>query len=432
MLPSDVLLSLLLVVPGAILACHAGGWAARTIGQPAVIGEILVGVLLGPSLLGWLEPDLQHLLLPSTVLPLTAAFGNLALLAFVFLIGHELDLSGLRTQRRALVGVSLASLLLPMTLGAALAAAMYPKFAPPGVHRLPFILFVAVALSITAFPVLARLLADRDLQSTPLGSFALAVAATNDAIAWCLLAAVVALTTTGTPLTALVTIGLLAALTITLTRVRPVLTGLLARAGRRSDDLVLVLLCAGLWFTAYVTDRIGVHPAVGAFLFGAVTARDLAPVERCTSRLRAVFVPVLLPLYFLDFGLHTDLTGLSLAQWGWACVVLAVAVTGKWAGTTGAARLGGHDWRQAAALGVLMNCRGLTELVVLGIGRQIGVISSDLFTILVLMAIVTTAATAPLLDRLIPSRPTSCPQPLVTGAGVLSTASAGPVERGIS
>ena len=413
MLASDVLLSLLLLMPGVILACHAGGWAARRVGQPAVIGEILVGILLGPSLLGWLAPDLQQLFLPPDVLPVAAALGHLALLVFVFLIGHDLDLPGLRTQRRVLVGVSFASLLLPLLLGAALASAMYPRFAPPGVHQLPFMLFVAVALSITAFPVLARLLAERDLQSTQLGSFALAVAATADAIAWCLLAAVVALATTGSPLVALAAIGLLAALTIALIQARPVLGKLLTRAGDRSDDLVLVLLCAGLWLTAYATDRIGVHPAIGAFLFGVLTQRDLAPVQRSAARMRAVFVPVLLPLYFLDTGLHTNFTGLSWGQWGWTAAVLAVAVTGKWAGTAGAALLGGYDGRQAAALGILMNCRGITELVVLGIGRQIGVITSDLFTILVLMAIVTTAATGPLLDRLTRSRSGVRTEPLI-------------------
>lgn len=164
---SDPLLPVLLAVPVVVLACQAGGRAVRLLGQPPVIGEILAGILLGPSLLGWLAPTVQQHLLPPSVLPVTSALGTLGLLAFLFLTGLELDLSSLRTTRGAVAAVSLTGLLLPMALGAALAAALYPHFAPDGVERLPFTLFVAVALSITAFPVLARILADRGLETTP-------------------------------------------------------------------------------------------------------------------------------------------------------------------------------------------------------------------------------------------------------------------------
>jgi Kef-type K+ transport system membrane component KefB len=277
------------------------------------------------------------------------------------------------------------------------------------VDRLPFVLFVAVSLSITAFPVLARILADRGLQSTHLGAFVMACAAANDAIAWCLLTAVIALCVTATPLAALAAAGLTAALATALTLLRPTLRKLLGRAGRSSDELVLVLLCAGLLLTAYATDRIGVHPALGAFLFGAVMPRRMPPVERAAARIRAVFVPVLLPLYFATIGLHTDIAHLPSAQWGWALAILAAAVVGKWGGTAGAARLTGADWRWAATVGTLMNCRGVTELVVLGIGRQLGVITPQLFTMLVLMAVVTTAATAPVLSRLTAGDPRMSP-----------------------
>jgi Kef-type K+ transport system membrane component KefB len=399
-LPPDPLLPVLLAVPAVILACHAGGWALRRLGQPPVIGEIIVGVLLGPSLLGWVAPALQHRLLPTAVLPIVSALGNLALLAFLFLIGVELDLRTLRNARLAVVGVSFGSILLPLALGAALALAMYPQMAPHGVGRLPFVLFVAVALSITAFPVLARILADRNLETTHLGAFVMACAAANDAIAWCLLTAVIALCVTATPLSALAAAGLTAALATALILLRPALRKLLARTGRSSDELVLVMLCAGLFLTAYATDRIGVHPALGAFLFGTAIPRGMPTVERSAARIRAVFVPVLLPLYFADIGLHTDIVDLPSRQWGWALAILAVAVVGKWGGAAGAARLTGADWRLAATIGTLMNCRGITELVVVGIGRQIGVITPQLFTILVLMAVVTTAATGPLLSRL--------------------------------
>ncbi|WP_053761325.1 cation:proton antiporter [Streptomyces sp. AS58] len=394
---SDPLLPVLLAVPVVVLACQAGGRAVRLLGQPPVIGEILAGILLGPSLLGWLAPTVQQHLLPPSVLPVTSALGTLGLLAFLFLIGLELDLRSLRTTRGAVAAVSLTGLLLPMALGAALAAALYPHFAPDGVGRLPFTLFVAVALSITAFPVLARILADRGLETTPLGTFALACAATDDALAWCLLTAAVALATTGTALSALTTLALTAAFAAGLALIRPLLCTLLERAGRTGDELLLALLFAGLCLSAYTTDQIGVHPAFGAFLFGAVVPRGLPTVERSAARIRAVVLPLLLPLFFVDAGLHTDFSVLPAGQWGWGAAILAIAVVGKWGGAAGAARLTGSDWRWSAAVGTLMNCRGLTELVVLGIGLQTGVITETLFTLLVIMTVITTAATAPIL-----------------------------------
>ncbi|MGW1107383.1 cation:proton antiporter domain-containing protein [Streptomyces sp. NPDC002540] len=332
----DPLLSLLLALPAVVLACQAGGRAVRLLGQPPVIGEIVAGILLGPSLLGRLAPSVQHHLLPPSALPITSALGTLALL---FLIGLELDLRSLATTRGAVAAVSLSGVLLPMALGAALASALHPHLAPPGVGRTPFTLFVAVALSITAFPVLARILADRGLGNTHLGAFVLACAAVDDALAWCLLTAVVALSTSGTALSALTTLALTAAFAAALTLLRPVLFALLKRASRISDDLVLVLLFAGLCLSAYTTDQIGVHPAFGAFLFGAAAPRGLPAVERSAARLRAVVLPLLLPLFFVDTGLHTDFSTLQAGQWGWGAAILAVAVVGKWGGKG----LGGVD-----------------------------------------------------------------------------------------
>ncbi|MEU1302599.1 cation:proton antiporter [Streptomyces shenzhenensis] len=406
---SDPLLPVLLAVPVVVLACQAGGRAVRLLGQPPVIGEILAGILLGPSLLGWLAPGVQLRLLPPSVLPITSALGNLGLLAFLFLIGLELDLRSLSTTRVAVAAVSLTGVLLPMALGAALAAALYPHFAPDGVGRLPFTLFVALALSITAFPVLARILADRGLETTPLGTFALACAATDDALAWCLLTAAVALATSGTALSALITLFLTAALAAGLILIRPLLRTLVDGAGRTSDELVLALLFAGLCLSAYTTDQIGVHPAFGAFLFGAAAPRGLPAVERSAARIRAVVLPLLLPLFFVDTGLHTDFSTLPAGQWGWGAAILAVAVAGKWGGAAGAARLTGSDWRWSAAVGTLMNCRGLTELVVLGIGLQTGVINETLFTLLVIMTVITTAATAPVLRRVAGDDPRMTP-----------------------
>ncbi|GAA1539103.1 hypothetical protein GCM10009730_55350 [Streptomyces albidochromogenes] len=325
----DPLLPVLLAVPVVVLACQAGGRAVRLLGQPPVTGEILAGIMLGPSLLGWLAPGVQHHILPPSALPITCALGNLGLLAFLLRIGLELDLRSLGSTRGAVAAVSLSGVLLPMALGAALGSALYPHFAPDGVDRLPFTMFVAVALSLTAFPVLTRILADHGLENTPLGTLALACAATDDALAWCLLTAAVALSISGTALSALATLALTAAFAVGLIFLRPQLRALLKRAGRTSDDLVLVLLFAGLCHSAYTTDQVGVHPA---FLLGTTTPRGLSAVERSADRLRAVVLPLLLPLFFVDTGLHTDFSTLRAGQWGWGAAILAVAVIGKWGG----------------------------------------------------------------------------------------------------
>lgn len=427
MLSSNALLPVLLAVPTVMLACQAGGWAVHRLGQPPVVGEILVGILLGPSLLGWVAPTLQHQLLPAAVLPVISALGNLALLTFLFLMGLELDLRSLAAVRGSVVSVSLSGILLPGALGAALGLAMYPHVAPAGVGRLPFVLFIAISLSITAFPVLARILSDRGLQNSQLGTFVMLCAAVDDAIAWCLLIAVIALCTAGPPLSALAAVGLVIALAFGLVLLRPILRKALAHAGRSSDELVLVLLCAGLFLAAYTTDRIGIHPAFGAFLFGAFIPRNDPAVERSAARIRAVFVPAFLPLFFVSTGLQTNLASLSFGLWGWGLIILTAAIAGKWGGATGAARLTGGDWRWSAAVGTLMNCRGLTELVVLGIGLQVGVITSQLYAVLVLMAVITTAVTVPLLTRL--TRDDSRLSPQQVQQGLVASATPAAIAR---
>lgn len=397
----DPLPDLLIAVPVVIAACRAGAGLFRRLGQPPVIGEITLGILLGPSLLGWLSPSLQHWLFPPDVLPYIGALGNLGLLAFMFLVGLELDLSALRGHSRSAVAVSQASIALPLALGSLLALGMYGTFAPEGVGRLPFVLFIAVSMSITAFPVLARILTDRGMYTTRLGSLAMACAAVDDVTAWCLLAVVAAVGASGSlqdaALTALWSVVFLAAM---LWIVRPLLTKAAGRASRAVESTVLVVLFSGLCLSAFVTDRIGIHALFGAFLFGVVTPRGSRAVELSAARLRAFTVPVLLPLFFVSTGLKTDvalLTGDS-TQWMWAAAVLAVAALGKWGGSTAAARLAGETWRDAMSIGALMNCRGLTELVALNLGLQLGVIGPALFTILVLMALLTTAITSPALS----------------------------------
>ncbi|WP_406436126.1 cation:proton antiporter [Streptomyces sp. NBC_00631] len=400
----DPLTPLLVAVPGVILACRAGAQLLKRFGQPPVVGEILVGILFGPSLLGWLWPGAQAWLFPQSALPYLGVLGNLGLLVFMFLVGLELDLKSLRGNSRTAVAVSQAGIALPLVLGTLLAFGMYGDFAPPGTGKLPFVLFIAVSMSITAFPVLARILTDRGLYRTRVGALAMASAAVDDVSAWCLLAAVVAVTKSNSPMEALITAGYALVFTaVMFLVVRPLLARWAARAERRyADGVVLVVLFSGLSLAAYATDRIGVHALFGAFLFGVVSPRGSRRIEATAVRMRAFAVPVLLPLFFVSTGLKTDvgLLGGSGTQWLWAGAVLAVAVVGKWGGGTLAARLSGRDWRDAMSLGALMNCRGLTELIVLNIGLGLGVIGPQLFTVLVLMALLTTAMTTPALTRI--------------------------------
>jgi Kef-type K+ transport system membrane component KefB len=407
---ADPLPALLIAVPVVVLACRAGGALLRRLGQPPVVGEMCVGIILGPSLLGRLWPAAEQGLLPPSILPFTGVLGQLGLLVFMFLIGLELDLGILRGHRGTALAVGQTSIALPLFLGGALGLAMYATQAPDGVARLPFVLFIAVSMSITAFPVLARILAERGLYGTRVGTLALACAAIDDVTAWCLLALVIALAAGHSVMSAASTVALIAGFAAVLVfGVRP----LLARwarherrlTGGRHEGAVVAVLFSAVCLAGLVTDRIGVHTVFGAFLLGTVMPRGMPAVERAAGQLRAVAVPVLLPLFFVQTGLRTDLGGLHRAsEWLWAAAILAVAVAGKWGGAALAARTAGQDARSSLVIGTLMNCRGLTELIVLNIGYDMGVIGPEVFTMLVLMALVTTALTAPVLDRLLSGR----------------------------
>ncbi|MFJ3176480.1 cation:proton antiporter [Streptomyces roseus] len=410
----DPLEAVLVAVPVVVLACGVAAALMRRLGQTAVVGEILVGILLGPSLLGWLWPAGSRWLLPGEVLPYLGVLGNLGLLVFMFLIGLELDPGLLRGRGRAVVVVSQASVWIPLGLGSLLALAMYGRLAPEGVGRAEFVLFVAVAMSVTAFPVLARILKDQGLYGTPVGALAMACAAVADVVAWCLLALVVALAQPrgsggagGGGVGAgwgIAGMGALAAVFLAgmWWGVRPVLAWGVRRWASEGEPGagMVVGLCSGLCLSAYATDAMGVHALFGAFVFGAVVPRTEG-VEAAAERLRAFAVPVLLPLFFVGSGLKTDVGLLGGgAAWLWAAAVLAVAVAGKWGGGAGAALLAGQPVRDAVTLGALMNCRGVTELVVLNVGLGLGVIGPELFTALVLMALVTTAVTGPVVRAL--------------------------------
>lgn len=388
------LLRLLAALPVILAACHLVGMLLRMLGQPAVIGEIVAGVILGPSLLGQVWPAASRWLFPPDVVSTVSTLAQLGLVFFMYLIGAEINLGVMRRRGAAAVTVSQASIALPMVSGIALAFWLYPSFGR-GVGFVAFTLFIAVAMSVTAFPVLARILADRGMTDTPLGALALMCAAIVDAVAWCLLAVVTAISRQGAASRAVLTIALIAAFAAAMLLVaRPLLARLLAAV---PEAAVLPILLMGILLSALATDEIGIDTIFGAFLFGVITPRSVPAALQAARKLESLTLSLLLPLFFAYTGLHTrlGLLGANGRLWAWCALIIAVAVVSKWGGSTAAARLAGAGWHESLSLGALMNCRGLTELVVLTVGLQMNVISPTVFALLLIMTVVSTGATAP-------------------------------------
>jgi len=388
------------------------GRLAKAVGQPPVVGEIIAGIALGPSLLGLLPGDLDGKLFPPEVLPYLNILAQLGLVLFMFIVGLELDMLLIRGRERLAGTISAASVVLPFALGAGLSLLLWPSHnetATGPVAPLALALFLGVAMSITAFPVLARILTDRGMHRTSTGVLALACAAVDDIIAWTLLAFVVAVVQGNGPLDVLRIIALTAVFAaIMFGLVRPALRRLndwYRRVGRLTPDILAVVLI-GVLVSAYITEIIGIHAIFGAFIFGAVMPREgaAAMTTEILERLEQVSVLLLLPLFFVVTGLNTNIGGLTGSGLWQLALILLVAIGGKFIGAYLAARAMKVPSRQSAAIGVLMNTRGLTELVILNVGRQLGVLDDELFTMLVLMALITTAMTGPLLKRVYSDR----------------------------
>ncbi|WP_327358859.1 cation:proton antiporter [Streptomyces sp. NBC_01304] len=400
-------MSHLFLMLALIIVCgHVAGRRCRRLGQPPVIGEILTGIALGPSLLGAVWPSGQQWLFPADLLPVINALAQVGLVFFMFLIGYELNVEHVRSRGKVAALVSNVSVAVPMIGGFLLAFVMYGRFADRGIGFPAFALFIAVSMSVTAFPVLARILTDRKIDRTPVGALALTCAAVDDITAWCLLALATALGR-GTSWTSVLTTAALTAVFISVMMygLRPLLARLAERHADRLGDrtALLLVLLAGILLASFATDWIGIHPIFGAFLFGVIVPRG-AVQTAAVEQVRGVTVVLLLPLFFAYSGLHTDfrLIGADPALWGWCALIIAVATVTKWAGSTGAARLTGLGWQESLSLGALMNCRGLTELVVLGVGLELKIITPTVFAMLVVMTLVTTVLTAPaltLIDR---------------------------------
>ncbi|HEX4935921.1 MAG TPA: cation:proton antiporter [Gemmatimonadaceae bacterium] len=409
------------------------GRAVRVVGQPQVVGEMIAGVILGPSVLGGLAPRAWATLFPPASLGFLGLLSQLGLILFMFLVGLELDTASLRRQGTAALAISWSSIVAPFALGAALALWLHPSLAPAGIGELGFALFLGAAMSVTAFPVLARILESRALTRTPIGSLAIGCAAVDDVSAWLILAVVVSVVRAGDTASLFVTLGgTVAYVALMLT----VGARILGRFGRRvaangtiePAELAAVLVL--MFVSAGITELLGIHALFGAFLTGAAMPRDDRFRDAVALRFQDLLEALLLPLFFAYTGLRTSLEGVAVDGTLFVALgaILLVAVAGKFGGTILAARVTGMSWRAGALLGALLNTRGLMELVILNIGLDIGVISPTLFTLMVIMAVFTTIMTTPAVSWLArgldEARP-AAPRPPRAGAAEGATAARG-------
>jgi Kef-type K+ transport system membrane component KefB len=400
---SNIWMHVLLALVVVLVAARVVGAIFRTLHQPEVIGEVVAGILLGPSFFGWLAPGLASHVLSVSVGPHLAVISQVGVVLYMFLVGLELDTDLLRQRTKSSIAISHASIVVPCLLGGALALWLYPRFGIRNVSFTVFALFIGVAMSVTAFPVLARILTDRGMQKSQLGVIALACAAIGDVTAWCLLALVVGVARAETRnllFTLATTVGFILFVLLITKRGALWLVQKRVENGQTTRD-ILAIVFAALLLAALVTERIGIHALFGAFLVGTLIPHDSALARDIRDRCEALVAVLLLPVFFALTGMRTRIGLLNGARYWLACfLIIAVAALGKFGGSFLAARLTGSDWREAASLGALLNTRGLMELIVLNVGLDLGLLSPTLFTMFVVMAIVTTLATVPILRLL--------------------------------
>ncbi len=397
--PLAILLAQIITI---IIVARFFGWLFRKIGQPTVMGEIVAGIVLGPSLVGTLFPEYSALLFPKESLGNLQFLSQIGLILFMFVIGMELDLKALKNKANDAVVISHASIIFPFSLGIALAYFTYHKFAPDGVEFASFGLFMGIAMSITAFPVLARIVQERGIHKTRLGTIVITCAAADDITAWCILAAVIAIVKAGSFVSSLYIIALAIGYVVLMLKiVRPFLERVAALKNSRSslNKPVVAIFLLTLIISAYATEVIGIHALFGAFMAGAIMPDNTKFRNIFIEKVEDVSVILLLPLFFVFTGLRTQV-GLITDPYllKVTLLIILVAVVGKFVGSALAAKFVGQNWRDSLTIGALMNTRGLMELVVLNIGYDLGVLTTEVFTMMVIMALVTTAMTGPALD----------------------------------
>ena len=398
----DPLAILLAQITTIILVARFFGWVFKKIGQPSVIGEIIAGIVLGPSLLGMYFPEFSATLFPVESLGNLKFLSQIGLILFMFVIGMELDIKVLKNKANEAVVISHASIVIPFALGIGLSYFVYKNFAPPGVKFLSFSLFMGIAMSITAFPVLARIVQERGIHKTKLGAIVITCAAADDITAWCILAVVIAIVKAGTFVSSLYVISLaISYVVVMLFIVKPFLKRIGELYGSK-DSLVkpvVAIFFLTLILSSYATEVIGIHALFGAFMTGAIMP-DVPKFRTIfIEKVEDVSVILLLPLFFVFTGLKTEI-GLINDPFLWQVTgfIILVAVVGKFLGSALAAKFVGQNWRDSLTIGALMNTRGLMELIVLNIGLELKVLTPEVFTMMVIMALVTTFMTGPALD----------------------------------
>lgn len=397
---SQVLLQIVLIVVVARLV----GKLFRKMGQPAVVGEMYAGIALGPSLLGSVAPGFSNFVFPKASFANLATLSQFGILLFMFGVGMELDTKALRDKARSAILVSHVSIVFPFALGAAAALWLFADYHGPQTTFLAFALFLGISMSITAFPVLARIIQERRLIQTPVGSMVLTSAAVDDVTAWSALAIIIALSRAHSPGPALVSILFTVAfVALAFGVVKPLLDRIAMRdesAGEPTPTAVVAALICAFSF-ALITDAIGVHAFFGAFIAGIVMPKSPRYRRILHERLYSLSALVLVPIFFAFTGLRTELGLLrSASDWGVCALLFGIAVVGKFGGSAIAARVTGFSWRESAGIGALMNTRGLVELIALNVGLDLGVLSPKIFTMLVLMALATTTMTGPIIGLL--------------------------------
>ncbi|MEN9919062.1 MAG: hypothetical protein RL662_1498 [Bacteroidota bacterium] len=383
------------------------GWICQKLGQPTVIGEIIAGVVLGPSLLGAMFPEISEAIFPASSIGSIKLLSEIGLVLFMFIVGMELDLKVLKNRANDATLISHTCIAILFTLGIILSYFIYPHFSPENVRFVPFALFMGIAMSITAFPVLARIVHERGLNRTPLGAMVITCAAIDDITAWCLLAGVIAIAKAGTFVSALYVILFAVLYVIVMFKlVRPFLKRI---ADLQTSKNIISKSVVGIFFlmlftSSYLTSIIGIHPLFGAFLAGVIMPPNLNFRKLFIDKIEDVALVVLLPLFFVYTGLNTKIGLLNDGSlWGICFIIITIATVGKMVGGSLISRFVGFDWKSSLTIGALMNTRGLMELVVLNIGLDLGILTPEVFAMMVVMALTTTFMTSPvlnLIDRL--------------------------------